>query len=278
MQKNLRDNILYYPGYPDDPGQIALPLICRSVTRFSGPAGAQGNDVAKSYWHLEWVVEGTLLMQTPNAEHRIEAGQAVVVPPGVQRRFAAADPVSGRGLSFLGEQAEGILRTLGYSHPGTLQPGDCPTNDFLQLQKEIGGMTDRDMRDASATAYRILTKAFRRIGAANGEDAARDPLVSRALQLLDKSFSNPAININWIASKLGCHRCYLSHRFRQKTGMTPGEYLMRRRLQKAMNRLRTSSDKVADIAMGVGFSSPDYFSRVFQNKIGTTPTRFRRDG
>ncbi|MFO7871093.1 MAG: hypothetical protein R6V03_06635 [Kiritimatiellia bacterium] len=169
MTKNLREQILYYPGCPTGPGQIALPLICRSVTRFGGPAGTRGNDVAKSYWHLEWVVDGTLLMQTPETTHRIEAGQAIVVPPGLQRQFVAFAPVSGRGLSLLGEQAAALIRALGYTHPGILQPGGCPLNDFLQLEKEIAGMTDRDMRAASATAYRILTKAFRR-----GDDAARD--------------------------------------------------------------------------------------------------------
>lgn len=277
MAKDLRETIRYYAGYPDDPGQIALPLICRSVTRFGGPAGAQGNDVAKSYWHLEWVVEGALLLQTPDAERRVSAGQAVVVPPGLQRRFAAAEPVMGRGISVVGGQAGPMLQALGYAPPGILQPGDCPANDFLQLEELIGGMTDREMRAASATAYRILTKAFCRASTVPAKNA-QDALVASALELLDTAFSNPVTNVNWVAAELGCHRCHLSHRFQQQTGMAPGEYLMRRRLQKAMNRLRTSRETVADIAMTCGFSSPDYFSRIFRQKIGTTPTGFRREG
>lgn len=277
MNANLRERILYYPAYPDDPGHVTLPLICRSVTRFGGPPGARGNDVAKPYWHLEWVIDGTLLMQTAEAKYRISAGQAIMVPPGLQRRFAAAEPLSGRGISMVGDQAGTIIRAFGYTHPGILQSGQCPESDYLQLEELIGGMTGQEMRAASAATYRILTKAFRGADDADSGDPP-DPLVSRALRLLDTAFGNPAIDINWLAAQLGCHRSHLSHRFREQIGMPPGEYLMRRRLQKAMTRLRMSDDKVAGIADECGFSSPDYFSRIFRTKIGVSPTTFRTHG
>lgn len=274
MSKQLRDTIRYYPGYPDSPGRLPLPLICRSVTRFAGEAGACGNFVAKEYWHVEWVSEGALLMRTQDWEQRIPAGHAVLVPPGLKRCFAAADPVQGHGMSVLGPQVAPMMHAFGYAPPGIQQPGACPTNDFLQLEELIGAMTDRDVRAASATAYRILAKTFRR----NEEDQTDDPLVAHALHLLDTTFANPVVNIAWIARKLGCHRCHLSHRFREHTGLSPAEYLMRRRLEKAMNTLRSSHESVADIAERCGFSSGDHLSHVFREKVGTTPTKFRKEG
>ncbi len=273
---SLRTTIYYYPGYPGELDRVSLPLICRSVTRFHGRAGDQGNYVAKSYWHLEWVDEGGLLMKTAEGEHRIPAGAAVIVPPGLERRFVVEDIATGCGMSVVGAQAEPIIRSLGYTPPGIRHPGACPIADFRQLEEEVGAMSDRDMRAASATAYRILTKAFSPVEAAGVKD--HDPLVVRAIDLLDKSFSDPLFNVNRLAQELGCHRCHLTHRFQEQTGVSPADYLMRRRLQKAMNALRTSRYSVAEVAETSGFTTADYFSRIFRQKVGMTPSHFRLKG
>jgi AraC family transcriptional regulator len=275
VNPSLRDQIIYTPCAAAELPRLGLPLVARSVARFCGPAGACGGDVAKSYWHLEWVMTGALTMHLADAAHRLDAGAAVIVPPGLQRQFVAAEAVTGRGVSMVGGQVTAMVKALGYSGPGILTPGACPVADFRQLEAQIGMMTDQGLRAASVTAYQILTKAF--AGGAT-DPCIRDPLIVRALNLLDTGFADGVVNINWVAAELGCHRCHLTHRFREQVGMAPGEYLLKRRLQRAMNRLRSSDARVAEVATDCGFGSPAYFSRIFRQKIGTSPTAFRREG
>ncbi len=64
--------------------------------------------------------------------------------------------------------------------------------------------------------------------------------------------------------------------FRRATGQTPINYLVRRRIQQAMHLLRNSDEPVARIALAVGFSDSNYFTRRFHRMIGKSPRAFRR--
>ncbi len=63
--------------------------------------------------------------------------------------------------------------------------------------------------------------------------------------------------------------------FRKATGQTPIEYLVRLRIQKAMELLRNTDLTITEIAMEVGFNDSNYFSRQFRRVVGTTPREFR---
>ena len=66
--------------------------------------------------------------------------------------------------------------------------------------------------------------------------------------------------------------------FKATFGETPHRYLQRRRVERAMYLLRTTTDDVTDICMNVGFSSLGTFSRTFTEIVGETPTRYRMRG
>ena len=69
---------------------------------------------------------------------------------------------------------------------------------------------------------------------------------------------------------------HLSHMFRQKTGYSLKQYVLRRRIGEAQMRLVNSLDSVQTIAEAVGFEDASYFSRIFSKYIGLTPTEYRR--
>ena len=72
-------------------------------------------------------------------------------------------------------------------------------------------------------------------------------------------------------------RSNLMRIFRKATGQTPIEYLLRLRIQKSMELLRTSSLSITEIAMEVGFNDSNYFSRQFRRALGRTPRAFRQN-
>lgn len=70
-------------------------------------------------------------------------------------------------------------------------------------------------------------------------------------------------------------RSTLMRVFRRATGQTPIEYLVRLRIQKAMELLRNSDRTITQIAMDVGFNDSNYFSRQFRRLTGKSPRQFR---
>lgn len=70
---------------------------------------------------------------------------------------------------------------------------------------------------------------------------------------------------------------YLCRAFHQYTGRSLITYLHEVRLGRAMVRLRTSSDRISEIAFDVGFGDVSFFNRCFKSCTGTTPTKYRRN-
>jgi AraC-like DNA-binding protein len=64
--------------------------------------------------------------------------------------------------------------------------------------------------------------------------------------------------------------------FREATGQTPIDYLMRLRLKHAMRLLRETDYPVSDIASQVGFPDSNYFARQFRRVVASSPREYRR--
>ena len=63
---------------------------------------------------------------------------------------------------------------------------------------------------------------------------------------------------------------------RELTGDTPSRLLNRFRVRLSQQPLRTSDKTITEIAFNSGFSSSQYFSRIFKNLIGITPSQYRQ--
>lgn len=66
------------------------------------------------------------------------------------------------------------------------------------------------------------------------------------------------------------------HKFNEYTGLSPMEYLMRIRIDKAKEYLTGSSLNIKEISSIVGYENPLYFSRVFKKKAGVSPSEYRK--
>lgn len=85
------------------------------------------------------------------------------------------------------------------------------------------------------------------------------------------------ILINDLASHLKINPSYLSRIFKQETGATVTDYVRRQKLETAKNMLRYSDYRPAEIAQILAFPSQSYFSEVFKQYTGMTPSGFRKN-
>jgi AraC family transcriptional regulator len=69
---------------------------------------------------------------------------------------------------------------------------------------------------------------------------------------------------------------HLARAFRSAFGMSVGEYVRERRLQRAAALMRDAKRPLADIATGVGFYDQAHFSRAFKARFGASPAAYRR--
>jgi AraC family transcriptional regulator len=68
---------------------------------------------------------------------------------------------------------------------------------------------------------------------------------------------------------------HFSRMFKQATGMTPMQFVIRERMLQAQQLIRETSRSLIEIALEVGYTSPSHFAQVFRQTVGMAPTQFR---
>ena len=66
-----------------------------------------------------------------------------------------------------------------------------------------------------------------------------------------------------------------NRRFKKEIGITPIEYLIEIRIQRAKTLLRRKNIPVTEVAMRCGFGSSAHFSSCFQTRVGVSPSEYR---
>lgn len=88
--------------------------------------------------------------------------------------------------------------------------------------------------------------------------------------------SLPEATVKGVAADLGLHYETFRRRFREHAGMPPHRYHRQQVVNRAARMLETTTMKSADIAKALGFCDEPYFSRVFRELTGRSPSEYRK--
>jgi transcriptional regulator GlxA family with amidase domain len=150
---------------------------------------------------------------------------------------------------------------------------------ITQLDRKLSGKKQND-DELSAADLRIdvcsaISGAARQLSVVDSRDSQF--IVNSAIDYM-RSHLNEPLSIGKLVTLIGYGRSRFFELFRANTGMTPNDYLQRLRLEAARGLLSETSRPVTEIAFDVGFNSSQYFSTVFLQYTGLTPSGFRSRG
>lgn len=101
--------------------------------------------------------------------------------------------------------------------------------------------------------------------------------VDHAKAYLDRYYYRDDLNLDLVADHTGMSKYYLCKEFHKKYGVSPGRYLRELRISQACRLLMTNSDyTLKEIAEMVGYSSNNYFGKVFKAEKGISPDKYRK--
>jgi len=100
-------------------------------------------------------------------------------------------------------------------------------------------------------------------------------LVAIAKQYMDENFDQ-GITVSEAAAYVFLSQGYFTRAFRDEMGISPMNYLMKKRIEKACKLLQNNEIKVSAISLQSGFSSPQRFNVAFRKQMGMTPMEYRK--
>lgn len=221
---------------------------------------------------------GGVFRSSASGELEIPANSLVFAFPNV-RHFYWFDEKTGWDDEWLEVEAETILSAL---DDQGVSP-KCPVirlGSSSRIALVFRRLFDLARHGASevrlaAGAYEVLATAFDEIAVGESRTSEVGDPVGRMASSLCSSETGSG-SVREAARRVGLSASRMRTVFREKMGLSPKQYQMKVRLDRAAKLLSDRDTRIADIAEQVGFRTPAAFSTAFAKAFGLSPVRYRR--
>ena len=109
------------------------------------------------------------------------------------------------------------------------------------------------------------------------KDSMFPSIAQKVANFIEKSYYSQ-ITIATLAKDFHISRNYLYTLFKQEYGVSPQDYLISYRIERAKKLLKNNRSylSIKEVSTAVGFENPLYFSRIFRNRTGMSPSEYRK--
>ena len=99
--------------------------------------------------------------------------------------------------------------------------------------------------------------------------------LEKAIDFINKNLDKD-LSIQSISQSIHISQSVLYKYFHNYFGCTVGEYINTKRIEKSIELMKNTDLSIEEISQSVGFTSATYYGRIFKNKKGITPLKFRK--
>lgn len=98
--------------------------------------------------------------------------------------------------------------------------------------------------------------------------------VTKALNCMNSEYVN-GITVQQVADRLNINRCHFSGLFKKEIGISPRQYLINLRLEKAAELLTVYGESPSTAGLSVGYPDIYQFSKIFKRHFGLSPKKYK---
>lgn len=237
--------------------------------------------------YIMYMYNGALSAVINGKEENIVPGDIAVFPPNIPYRYeydGNGDGIIYYWVHFTGSFAERLLELCLLKHYGIFNIG-ISENIVGIFKKMFGDFIRRDEvfeLSAAARLQLLCTEIRRRLderriipdGEENGFDTSANIKIYESLGYIHMNSRNE-ISVGELAELEHMSVSRYNTVFRECTGMSPMKYIIKLRMINACELLGNTDLSVKQVSSMVGYSDQLYFSRVFKNFTGQSPSVYR---
>jgi len=265
-ERGLRDpsRVHFYPEFRNTGGLLYRPVCAGEF--FCGPEYEVRREQYPSFLLL-YVAEGEILAGDGTAR----AGEILLIDCYRPHVYGTKTSAHTLWLHFDGEPARHAFETLRREKGGKFP---CPPETAESLRRILEMIrTAEDEYVLSEEIYRLLCLLSR--PALPKEK--RPDRVGEAKRFFRAHYAEP-VGVEDAAKAVSLSPSYFSRLFRAASGLSPYEYLLGVRLEKAKEMLLETQAPVSEVAYRTGFGSDANFIAFFRRETGLSPLKFRHMG
>lgn len=259
-------------------GRETVSLAVYNVGWQTCEPGWQWGPGVRDHFLIHHVVSGRGTYTAGERKWDIRAGDTFIVWPYKEVTYTADrnDPWEYYWVGFFGSDAPALLAhtDLSESKPViSVDFGDELRAALLAIYNSRG-QDDVALVKMTGYLYLMLSLLVERSGKSPPGSVSLE-YARRAGEYIAMHYAEE-LTVEDLARQTGVSRSYLFRVFKKHYGLSPQEYLLEVRLKTACRLLRETDSTIGMVAAFTGFQNSLYFSRIFKQRRGTTPSAYRQ--
>lgn len=249
----------------------------------------------KGFWELVIVYKGEGIHYTEDAEYTIRAGDVFIIKGSQKHGYKNTNALSLKNICFspnqILSQTKRAKKLPGYHVLFNLEPKFRKAHQFenrLKLSPDetahiisiVSLMENELMESLPGYEYSVISLFTQavcflcRCYSRTNHPACDIMEMAEIISYLEANYSSK-IELSRLCEMAHMSTSVLLRRFRKSTGFSPVDYLLRVRISRAIELLQNENISIIDIALAVGFSDSNYFSRQFKRIMNMSPSKYR---
>ena len=258
--------------------KAASDLSVHNVGYEACPPGYQYGPRICPYHLIHFVTKGCGTLYIHQLALPVKAGEAFLIPADMIASYKGdvKTPWSYAWAGFLGARSDSFFSQLSLASPEKYVLHDLDTEKYAALIRLAA-----DRKGTGKASYYYANSILLQIFSELCEDVLqKDYRVQKKLladeirYYLEMKYSEH-VTMTEVASELGIHPNYLTAVFRERFGITPKQFLTKRKTEKACQLLSDTELPVGLIAQTLGFDDQMAFSKIFKKHLGMSPSEYR---
>lgn len=241
--------------------------------------GELAGPAVREHYVLYFCLEGRGEYQFRDTHCAIGPGEGFLVPPGevVSIRADQKEPWKLIWVGFTGCRAAEYLGRCGLGKENRAFRCDVPE----QLERCVQEMVRCEMLGRGheflllGELYRFLGWIARSFEGQGRRSREAGTELERAADYIRSHFQED-LTVSKLALYVGLNRSYLTTVFQNTLHVSPQQFLMRFRMERASQLLLEGTLSVGEVARSCGYPDPLTFSKAFKRTLGVTPSQYQR--
>lgn len=235
------------------------------------------------YLELLHITKGCVIFEINRQQYRLNKGDTIVINPQQLHRIVSSEgSISAISLGINSLQIQDLAPNylLPLNHSPVIPPTPAFKNitAYFELCKSLAlAGADEVLNNNPQTSLlnSLIVTLYNLSKIGHKEDKRPLSLAEKIKIYLDAHYLEN-ITLDNISHAMHLNRFYLSHIFKEHMGVSPIQYVNKRRISEAQLLLISTDLSITEIAFRCGFNNSNYFQTFFKKSIGMTPGKYRK--
>lgn len=235
--------------------------------------------VTHPYWEsvlILFIDSGALEVTYAGETFTAHSGDIVIIDCRKEHSYHAIDNLQFHYFHFTGNSSIAYINLIYELNHGALihngQTGVLSSMFTSMLKIAKGQATTQSEHRISLYLHMILCEL---VGKGSDVHPMANESIEKAVKYMEDHI-NQNISLDELADHINLSKFYFNRYFKKHMGLTPHQYFINMRLQNAKRQLVTTSSSIEQVAENCGFDNVSNFIRLFKQRVGMTPTVFRK--